>query len=103
MLLRTWNRSFAALLYPVPKHTAHLRKQRSKRRLHGQITLLIRIQAQIIKLFQQLTKTKLPIKQIASQVGYLDPSIFVRNFKAVTSMTPGQYRSNMGQTVPAEP
>ncbi len=50
-----------------------------------------------------LTKTKLPIKQIASQVGYLDPSIFVRNFKAVTSMTPGQYRSNMGHTVPAEP
>lgn len=49
-----------------------------------------------------LTKTQLPIKQVALQVGYLDPSIFVRNFKSATSMTPGQYRSNMGLSIPIE-
>ncbi len=44
-----------------------------------------------------LTKTQASVKEIALMVGYADSSVFVRNFKASTSMTPGQYRSNMRQ------
>lgn len=51
---------------------------------------------------EMLTKTQASVKEIASMVGYADASVFVRNFKATTSMTPGQYRSNMRQTTPED-
>lgn len=39
-----------------------------------------------------LQGTDLPVKDVAQQVGYLDPTNFIRRFKAVEGLTPGQYR-----------
>ncbi len=39
-----------------------------------------------------LVTTRLPLNDIASQVGYLDTSSFIRRFKQKTGMPPGEYR-----------
>lgn len=44
-----------------------------------------------------LTKTNMTIKDIAAHIGYSDSSIFVKNFKTITSLTPNQYRNSMRQ------
>ncbi len=49
----------------------------------------------IDKAKELLTKTNLTIKDIASKIGYSDSSIFVRNFKNATSLTPIQYRDTV--------
>ena len=40
-----------------------------------------------------LSETDMPIKDIVTQVGYIDTASFVRKFKAYEGMTPGQWRS----------
>lgn len=42
-----------------------------------------------------LLKTDLTIKDISTKVGYSDASTFVKNFKSITALTPGQYRIDM--------
>lgn len=41
---------------------------------------------------QLLEESKLSISEIAQRTGYIDSSIFIKNFKKVLNMTPGQYR-----------
>lgn len=41
---------------------------------------------------ERLKKTQDSVKDIASQVGYTNVSSFIRRFKQVTKLTPGQYR-----------
>ncbi|TLG81430.1 PocR ligand-binding domain-containing protein [Vagococcus zengguangii] len=41
-----------------------------------------------------LKTTDLPINQISDELGYVEPSYFVRTFKKVTGMTPLKYRKN---------
>lgn len=43
---------------------------------------------------EQLTSTDCPIKEIASAAGYWDLSSFMRKFKQMEGITPGQYRDN---------
>lgn len=40
-----------------------------------------------------LVHTRMPIKQIVMEVGYLDVSTFIRRFRQEEGMTPGQYRA----------
>ncbi|MNV94816.1 HTH-type transcriptional regulator YesS [compost metagenome] len=49
------------------------------------------IQLRIDKAKELLTGTNLKIHDIAEQVGY-QPSYFIRLFKKMEDMTPGQYR-----------
>ena len=44
------------------------------------------------KVKQQLVETDLPIKEIILCVGYMDVSSFIRKFKKMEGITPGQYR-----------
>nr|WP_267917627.1 helix-turn-helix domain-containing protein [Lederbergia citrisecunda] len=41
---------------------------------------------------EMLTNTDLPVKDIAMQVGYSDVSSFIRKFKQMEKLTPGEYR-----------
>ena len=41
---------------------------------------------------EQLTNTSKSIKAIMSSVGYMDTASFVRKFKSIEGITPGQYR-----------
>ncbi len=41
-----------------------------------------------------LTTSDLTLKDIADQIGYSNVSSFIRRFKQVTSMTPGEYKKN---------
>lgn len=40
-----------------------------------------------------LVETQQPIQEIIRSTGYLDVSNFIRRFKTLERMTPGQYRS----------
>ncbi|EKN65219.1 AraC family transcriptional regulator [Neobacillus bataviensis LMG 21833] len=40
----------------------------------------------------QLAQTKLPVKEIISEVGYIDVPNFTRKFKSAVGITPGEYR-----------
>ena len=39
-----------------------------------------------------LLSTSLPLKDVAEQIGYVNVSSFIRRFKQVTGMTPGEYK-----------
>ncbi|MBQ2966564.1 MAG: helix-turn-helix transcriptional regulator [Clostridia bacterium] len=39
-------------------------------------------------------KFKLPVKEIAGQIGYENEYYFIRKFKEQTGMTPGQYKKS---------
>ena len=41
-----------------------------------------------------LTSTKLQLKAVAEEVGYYNVSSFIRRFKQLVGVTPGEYRSN---------
>lgn len=41
-----------------------------------------------------LLSTSLPLKDVAEQIGYVNVSSFIRRFKQVTGMTPGEYKKN---------
>ncbi|MEH7275062.1 AraC family transcriptional regulator, partial [Neobacillus vireti] len=41
---------------------------------------------------KQLKETKLPVKDIVSEVGYIDVPNFTRKFKSAVGVTPGEYR-----------
>lgn len=41
-----------------------------------------------------LTTTQMPLKNVAEDVGYYNVSSFIRRFKQLTGVTPGEYRSN---------
>ncbi|MNY45070.1 Xylose operon regulatory protein [compost metagenome] len=41
-----------------------------------------------------LLHTELPITEIALRCGYTDHSAFSRQFRALTSLSPSQYRDN---------
>lgn len=47
-----------------------------------------------------LTQTDTPVGDVVSEVGYQSASSFIRKFKAVTGMTPGQYREAHQQGSP---
>jgi two-component system, response regulator YesN len=49
----------------------------------------------IIEAKQLLTSTQLSVKEIASQVGFRNPSYFTRLFKEITTMAPREYRLYM--------
>jgi AraC-like DNA-binding protein len=40
-----------------------------------------------------LKLTNMPVKDIVSEIGYMDHSSFSRNFKTVTGITPQEYRN----------
>jgi AraC-like DNA-binding protein len=40
-----------------------------------------------------LRDTEMPLKDIIEQIGYTDPSNFIRKFKQETGMTPGEYKA----------
>lgn len=44
---------------------------------------------------QLLKSTQASIEQIALQVGYMNSSSFIRSFKKIVGMTPGQYREHL--------
>ena len=48
----------------------------------------------LTKARQLLEKTDMPIKEISLQVGYSNPSSFIRRFRQMTGMSPGDYRRN---------
>lgn len=48
---------------------------------------------------QQLVLTSLPIKDIISNAGYIDTANFMRKFKQLEGITPGQYRQIYGTAV----
>ena len=49
---------------------------------------------------QKLRSTRLPIQQIAEQVGFPSISFFTRKFRAVYGCTPTQFRKNYGHLYP---
>jgi len=51
---------------------------------------IIKLRLEYVK--QQLIDTEDPIKEIILQSGYLDVSSFIRSFKKIEGITPGQYR-----------
>jgi AraC-like DNA-binding protein len=44
-----------------------------------------------------LARPELSINEVASELGFTDPSAFHRSFKKWTGLTPGQYRSAQGR------
>ncbi len=48
----------------------------------------------IKKAKQLLEETKLSISEIAQRTGYIDSSIFIKNFKKIMNTTPGAYRES---------
>lgn len=44
---------------------------------------------------QLLEESKLSVSEIAQRTGYIDSSIFIKNFKKVMKMTPGAYRDTL--------
>ena len=42
---------------------------------------------------RQLVETDLPIQEVIRGTGYLDVSNFIRHFKTLEGLTPGQYRA----------
>ena len=50
------------------------------------------IQMRMQRARQLLTETKLPLKDIAEQVGYYNVSSFTRRFRLNQGITPGEYR-----------
>lgn len=51
------------------------------------------IRARMDRARELLTQTRLPIKQIAKQVGYEDPLYFSRAFKSVCGLPPSAFRA----------
>ncbi|MBB6110014.1 AraC-type DNA-binding protein [Mucilaginibacter lappiensis] len=49
----------------------------------------------ILEARRLLRYTDLGVKEVGYQVGYLNPSHFIKIFKAVTSLTPAQYRQGL--------
>lgn len=49
---------------------------------------------------KQLELTNYSIADIAQDVGYSSPSLFIKNFKKLTSCTPNQYRKNLRKFTP---
>ncbi|GHU74405.1 hypothetical protein AGMMS49992_15740 [Clostridia bacterium] len=70
-----------------PSHTTTLFKEYTGETLMSYVDAL-RIQNAVIL----VETTKLPIREIVSQVGYTDPTNFIRKFKALKGMTPTSYR-----------
>jgi AraC-like DNA-binding protein len=52
------------------------------------------IQLRIIDSKMLLSQTDLQINEIAAQLHFSNAQNFIRAFKKITSMTPGQYRNN---------
>ncbi|AIC93187.1 helix-turn-helix domain-containing protein [Shouchella lehensis] len=52
--------------------------------------LIQRLRIRYVK--EQLTQTDQPIKDVVSDVGYKDVANFIRKFKKIEGMTPGEYR-----------
>lgn len=44
-----------------------------------------------------LRDTEMPLKDIIEQIGYTDPSNFIRKFKQETGLTPGEYKAKEGK------
>lgn len=44
-----------------------------------------------------LAQSDLPLRVIATEVGFINESTFIRKFKATVGMTPGEYRRNIGK------
>ncbi len=55
------------------------------------LSYLTQIRLKYIK--EQLIETNLPIKEIVAEAGYNDTTNFMRKFKSIEGLTPGQYRA----------
>ncbi len=81
---------YAALAQEQGMSLSTLRRQ--FRRLTGLSPHDYRLEARINAAQQMLGETDLPIKAIASRLGYLDVYYFTRQFRQRTGVTPGEYR-----------
>lgn len=52
---------------------------------------------------QLLQTTNMPVMDIVTQVGFINPSSFIRLFRSLTGMTPGNYRLKFYNSSPAIP
>jgi transcriptional regulator GlxA family with amidase domain len=52
----------------------------------------------LMKASELLTKTKLSIRDIVEQIGYIDVSSFTRKFTAEYGQSPGRFRQNALRT-----
>nr|WP_243735164.1 helix-turn-helix domain-containing protein [Paenibacillus turpanensis] len=59
----------------------------------GQTLLEYTTTLRMEKAKQLLITTQLPLKTVSEEVGYYNVSSFIRRFKQLTGMTPGEYRS----------
>jgi two-component system response regulator YesN len=60
----------------------------------GQTILDFTTKLRMDKAMLLLKSDKIPLKNVAEEVGYYNVSSFIRRFKQVTGMTPGEFRNN---------
>jgi len=80
-------RRMAADFGMTDTNLSHLIKQKTGKNLTDHLTQLRMERAK-----QLLRETDLPLKAIISQIGYYDLSSFIKKFKSIVGMTPGEYR-----------
>ena len=78
----------AALIDVSPGHLARTFKQSTGRTVHQFVEEARLARARIL-----LGETRLPLKQVAAQLGFSTPSSFSLAFRRATGTTPGQFRS----------
>ena len=72
----------------TPSYVSKMFKERVGENFSNYLT-----EKRIEKSKELLNNTDLSISEIAEKVGYIDNSIFIRNFKKFAKMTHGAYRS----------
>lgn len=75
---------------------------RAFRHCVGQSPIDYVIHTRIAKAKQFLTNSSLNVSEVSIRVGFNDPNYFSRKFKAVTNVTPRQYRQEILGQVPEE-
>ena len=84
----------ASLHHLNSSYLSQLFKKQMNTTLHDYIADL-----RIKKAKQLLEVTTMPIDMIAEEVGYYNTSSFIRRFKQISGITPGEYRKNHNNTV----
>jgi AraC family transcriptional regulator len=80
----------AAVAEVSPSHLARTFKKSTGRTVHQFIEEVRLVRARTL-----LGDTSLPLKQIAAQLGFANPSSFTLAFRRATGTTPGRFRSEM--------
>ncbi|MCI0403598.1 MAG: AraC family transcriptional regulator [Acidobacteria bacterium] len=86
--------SLAELAAVADVHPAHLNKT-FKRHFGSTVGAYLR-RLQIERASHLLTRTRIPLAQLATELGFCDQSHFARAFKSVTGATPSEFRGAAG-------